>query len=107
MDLDSTEAIKSVVEAGLGIGNVSRWAISKELELRALKVVEVDGINVARHFSIALCAGPEPLDTVAAFRTFSLEQCPASLQQYVKGSPFRQFEPIKESNRPLELLFGY
>ena len=34
MDLDSTEAIKSSVEAGLGIGFVSRWAISKELEAR-------------------------------------------------------------------------
>ena len=31
MDLDSTEAIKSAVEAGLGVGFVSRWAISKEL----------------------------------------------------------------------------
>ncbi len=28
MDLDSTEAIKSTVEAGLGVGFVSRWAIS-------------------------------------------------------------------------------
>jgi len=32
MNLDSTEAIKSAVEAGLGIGFVSRWAILKELE---------------------------------------------------------------------------
>ncbi len=40
MNLDSTEAIKSAVEAGLGIGFVSRWAISKELELGALKVAE-------------------------------------------------------------------
>ena len=36
MDLDSTEAIKSAVEAGLGIGFVSVWAIFKELELGAL-----------------------------------------------------------------------
>jgi len=34
MDLDSTEAIKSAVQAGLGIGLVLRWAIFKELELR-------------------------------------------------------------------------
>ena len=37
MDLDSTETIKSAVEAGLGIGFVSRWAISKELELWRLE----------------------------------------------------------------------
>jgi DNA-binding transcriptional LysR family regulator len=74
MDLDSSEAIKSAVEAGLGIGFVSRWAIYKELELRALKVVQVDGIKVARHFSLALRAGPEPQGTMAAFRIFALER---------------------------------
>jgi DNA-binding transcriptional LysR family regulator len=42
MDLDSTEAIKSAVEAGLGIGFVSRWAIYKELELGALRVSGTD-----------------------------------------------------------------
>jgi len=33
MDLDSTEAIKSAVEAGLVVGFVTRWASSKELAL--------------------------------------------------------------------------
>jgi len=60
IELDSSEAIKSAVEAGLGIRFISRWAIAKELELRALKVVEVSGMKVARHFSLALYTGPEP-----------------------------------------------
>jgi DNA-binding transcriptional LysR family regulator len=34
IELDSTEAIKSAVEVGLGVGFVSRWAIAKELVLR-------------------------------------------------------------------------
>jgi len=72
MDLDSTEAIKSAVEAGLGIGFVSRWAISKELELGALKVVEVAGLRVARHFSLISRTGPEPQGLAGAFRTFAL-----------------------------------
>jgi DNA-binding transcriptional LysR family regulator len=42
MHLDSTETIKSAVEAGLGVGIVSRWAIAKELELRAVKVVDLE-----------------------------------------------------------------
>ena len=33
MELDSTEAIKSAVEAGLGAGFVSRWAIAKDLRV--------------------------------------------------------------------------
>src|SRR6266436_1251339 len=72
MDLDSTEAIKSAVEAGLGIGFVSRWAISKELELGALKVAEVSGLRIARHFSLISRTGPEPQGPAGAFRTFAL-----------------------------------
>jgi len=72
MDLDSTEAIKSAVEAGLGVGFVSRWAISKELELGALKVAEVSGLRVARHFPLISRTGPEPQGPAGAFRTFAL-----------------------------------
>jgi LysR family transcriptional regulator, transcriptional activator of the cysJI operon len=72
MNLDSTEAIKSAVEAGLGIGFVSRWAVSKELELGALKVLEVRGLRIARHFSLISCIGPEPQGPPSAFRLFAL-----------------------------------
>ncbi|HEY6770114.1 MAG TPA: LysR family transcriptional regulator [Candidatus Sulfotelmatobacter sp.] len=72
MDLDSTESIKSAVEAGLGIGFVSRWAISKELELGTLKVGEIAGLNMTRHFSLIFHAGPEPHGPPAAFRAFAL-----------------------------------
>jgi DNA-binding transcriptional LysR family regulator len=74
MNLDSTEAIKSAVEVGLGIGFVSRWAISKELELGALKVAEVAGLKVDRHFSLISRTGPEPQGPAGAFRTFALER---------------------------------
>jgi DNA-binding transcriptional LysR family regulator len=72
MDLDSTEAIKSAVEAGLGIGFVSRWAISKELELRLLKVADIPGLRIARHFSIVSRTGPKPQGACGAFREFAL-----------------------------------
>ena len=72
MNLDSTEAIKSAVEAGLGIGFVSRWAISKELELQLIKVAEVTGLRVTRHFSLISRAGPEPSGASGAFREFAL-----------------------------------
>lgn len=72
MNLDSTEAIKSAVEAGLGVGFVSRWAISKELELGALKVAQVAGLAVVRQFSFISRTGPELQGPAAAFRTFAL-----------------------------------
>ena len=74
MTLDSTEAIKSAVEVGQGIGFVSRWAISKELELGTLKVVEVKGLRVTRHFSLITRRGPEPQGPTGALRTFALER---------------------------------
>ena len=74
MELDSTEAIKSAVEAGLGIGFVSAWAITKELELRALRAVSVSGVRVTRDFSLALRTGPEPQGAIRVFRAFALER---------------------------------
>ena len=72
MDLDSTEAIKSAVETGLGIGFVSRWAVTKELELGTLKVAELPGLRIVRTFSLIQRAGPEPPGPAAAFRTFAM-----------------------------------
>ena len=74
MDLDSTEAIKSAVEVGLGIGFVSRWAIAKELELGALKIAQVSGVRVERHFALITRTGPEPQGPAGALRTFALSR---------------------------------
>ena len=74
MHLDSTETIKSAVEAGLGVGFVSRWAISKELEFGVLKLVRVAGLRITRHFSIISRTGPKPKGPAGAFRGFALER---------------------------------
>jgi LysR family transcriptional regulator, transcriptional activator of the cysJI operon len=72
MELDSTEAIKSAVEVGLGVGFVSRWAISKELDLGLLKAAQVNGLRVTRHFALISPTGPEPQGPAGALRTFAL-----------------------------------
>jgi DNA-binding transcriptional LysR family regulator len=72
MNLDSTEAIKSAVEAGLGIGFVSQWAISKELELGVLKTAQVRGLQISRHFSLVTRTGPDQQGAPSAFRVFAL-----------------------------------
>ena len=74
MDLDSTEAIKSAVEAGLGIGFVSRWAISKELELGALMTAQIRGLQIARDFSLVTRSSPEQHGASEAFRAFAIER---------------------------------
>ena len=72
MDLDSTEAIKSAVEAGLGVAFVSRWAISKELELGTLKLAKVAGLRIAREFTLITRTGPQPQGPAGALRAFAL-----------------------------------
>jgi DNA-binding transcriptional LysR family regulator len=73
MQLDSTEAIVSGVEAGLGIGFVSELAIRKELRLRTLARVPVAGLEIRRAFSLIRPAGPVAAGPAAAFRSFALE----------------------------------
>jgi DNA-binding transcriptional LysR family regulator len=71
MELDSTEAIKSAVEAGLGVGFVSRWAMAKDLRLgKHFKIVEVTGLRIKRDFSVAYTSGVEPLGLADEFRRF-------------------------------------
>lgn len=73
MELDSTEAIKSAVEAGLGAGFVSRWALAKDARLgRAFKIVEIEGFRIRRDFYVAHKAGPEPQGLAQEFRRFLL-----------------------------------
>jgi DNA-binding transcriptional LysR family regulator len=74
MELDSTEAIVSGVEAGLGVGFVSEWAIRKELRLGTLATAQLASIESRRAFSIIRLAGPVTAGAAAAFRTFALSQ---------------------------------
>jgi len=72
MELDSTEAIISGVEAELGVGFVSRWAVGKVLRLGSVKVVGVEGMEILRDFSFVRLAGAEGSGTAAAFQRFAL-----------------------------------
>jgi DNA-binding transcriptional LysR family regulator len=73
MELDSTEAIKSAVESGLGVGFVSRLAIANEVRLGLLKTVSVAGLHILRKFALVYPSGLEPQGPAGAFRRFALE----------------------------------
>jgi len=78
MELDSTEAIKSAVEAGLGIGFVSRWAIAKDLRVdKSLKIIDVEGLRIQREFLIASASAPESTGLALEFRRFVLARAGA------------------------------
>jgi DNA-binding transcriptional LysR family regulator len=72
MELDSTEAIISGVEAELGVGFVSRCAIGKVLRLGTVRTVPVKGLEVVRDFSFIRMAGSDATGAAAAFQRFAM-----------------------------------
>ncbi len=72
MELDSTEAIVSGVEAGLGAGFVSRFAISKAVRLGTIRTLNVDGLQIRRDFSFIRLPGADLEGAPGAFRRFTL-----------------------------------
>ena len=85
MELDSTEAVKSAPEAGLGVGFASRWAIAKELRLgSSFKIVEVEGLSIERQFLVIYASGPKPQGLAFEFRGFIIAR--AGLQRTLGGT---------------------
>jgi DNA-binding transcriptional LysR family regulator len=92
MELDSTEGLLSAVEAGLGVTIVSRWAVRNQLSLGTLKLARVRGMKLARKFSLAFPAGPEPTGNVGAFRRFLLSR---SLDLTPRSTGRRSSQPVR------------
>ena len=82
MELDSTEAIKSAVEAGLGVGFISRSAILKDARAgKGFKEVGVDGLRIRRNFLLTYAAGPEPNGPAFEFRRYLLNYTGSQAQR--------------------------
>jgi DNA-binding transcriptional LysR family regulator len=79
MELDSTEAIKSGVEAGLGVGFVSRWALRHSRDLREIRV---EGLEIIRTFQFICPHGPEPEGPAGAFLRFARQFREEYAEQY-------------------------
>lgn len=67
MELGSTQLIKEMAEAGLGITLQSRWSLRKELESGALKPVLAPGLPFKRSFYVLLRKGDARTRTLEAF----------------------------------------
>jgi DNA-binding transcriptional LysR family regulator len=78
MTFDSTEALLSAVEAGLGLAFISRWAVRNQFALGTLRPVHIRGLELSRSLSVATLAGPEPEGAAGAFRSFLLAHAEAT-----------------------------
>jgi DNA-binding transcriptional LysR family regulator len=52
MQLPGTEAVKKAVEANLGIGFVSRYAVERECSLGDLKIIPIERVRLTRHMEL-------------------------------------------------------
>jgi DNA-binding transcriptional LysR family regulator len=52
MQLHGTEAVKKAVEANLGIGFVSRYAVERETSFGDLKIITIERFELTRHMEL-------------------------------------------------------
>ncbi|MGE5758601.1 MAG: LysR family transcriptional regulator [Sideroxydans sp.] len=99
MEMDTNEAIKQSVQAGMGIGIISRHGIELELETKRLAVLDVDRFPIVRHWYIVQRKDKRPSAAAQEFERFLLEESQRMMKQSEassrkKGQP--QESPAKK-----------
>jgi DNA-binding transcriptional LysR family regulator len=79
MEVASTEAVKQVVAAGLGVSVVSGATIQLELKAGVLASPPTDGFAINRRIDVVLQRNRRPMPTTVAFLEILLGPKPASL----------------------------
>jgi len=74
MEMNSNEAIKQAVEAGLGLGIVSIHTLELELELKRLVVLNVEDFPILRHWYLVHRQGKRLSPVAQIFRNFVLNE---------------------------------
>jgi LysR family transcriptional regulator, transcriptional activator of the cysJI operon len=99
MELDSTEAILSCIEAGLGVGFVSEWAVARRISDRSLVTLRLTGHIFCRNFSLVLPQGPELQHPAATMLHFLKASVPTPKRSGVAGTARNASEPAASSRR--------
>jgi len=68
--LGSTEAIKSFIKTGNGVGIASRFALEQELSNHIFRLINTSGLKFKRQFYFISPQGPEPVGLVRLFLNF-------------------------------------
>jgi DNA-binding transcriptional LysR family regulator len=74
MEVGSNEAIKQSVQAGLGLGLLSRATIAHELALKHLVVLNIEDFPIMRHWYVVHRRGKRLSTAAEAFRAFLLKE---------------------------------
>jgi DNA-binding transcriptional LysR family regulator len=80
MEVGSNEAIKQSVQAGLGLGLLSRATIEQELVLKRLAVLDIADFPIMRHWYVVHRRGKRLSAAAEAFKQFMLKEARAILR---------------------------
>jgi DNA-binding transcriptional LysR family regulator len=87
MEVGSNEAIKQSVQAGLGLGLLSRATIEQELALKRLVVLDVAEFPIMRHWYVVHRKGKRLSAAADAFKSFVLEKALRLVASPATGRP--------------------
>jgi DNA-binding transcriptional LysR family regulator len=74
LEMRSNEAIKQAIEAGLGVGIVSRHTLELELETGRLVILDVAELPIMRHWYMVQRQGKRDTPVMRSFHDYVLEQ---------------------------------
>ncbi|HUW26600.1 MAG TPA: LysR substrate-binding domain-containing protein [Gallionella sp.] len=79
MEMETNEAIKQAVQAGMGLGILSQHSIELELETKRLAILNVENFPLLRHWFVAHRSNKRLSSAAAAFKVFLLSEASAAL----------------------------
>jgi DNA-binding transcriptional LysR family regulator len=85
MEVGSNEAIKQSVQAGLGLGLLSRATIEQELTLKRLVVLDVADLPIMRHWYVVHRKGKRLSAAAEAFKQFLLKESTGLMDNEPQG----------------------
>lgn len=88
MEMDTNEAIKQSVQAGMGLGIISLHSIELELETRRLAILDVAHFPIMRHWHIVHRANKRLSTAGRAFKQFLLTEA----ERLVAPVPFKRIK---------------
>ena len=74
METDTTEAIKQAVQAGMGLGIMSRHTVELELETERLKILDIQSFPIMRYWNVFNRKNKRLSNVANTFRDFLLRE---------------------------------
>jgi DNA-binding transcriptional LysR family regulator/DNA-binding CsgD family transcriptional regulator len=102
LELGSNEAIKQAIQAGLGLGVLSVYALSLELRSGKLVALDAEGFPLQRYWYVVYLAEKRLSPAARAFKEFLQTQAAREVLQNSAG--VRQFYPCLETGLRKESL---